>query len=465
MNRCIEAIKVQMKSIKIINFELKKNNFNIGYAIKIPSDKSISHRCVIFASLTKGESYLYNLLKSEDIKNTIKAFQVLGVKFDTTNNVTKITSPGYLSFNEWQNDDILNIDLGNSGTSCRLLMGVFSGIVRNFIFYGDKSLSKRPMKRVTTPLKLMGAKIKSNSKHIFEELYLPISIEGCKDLQSIDYTLEIPSAQVKSAILLASLWTEGETTIKEIVKTRDHTENIMSFLGLPIESRGNTIISNAKINQIRPFEYRIPKDFSSAAFFIVFTLLAKLNKVIFKDININPLRTGLIDVLKLMGANIDFDNLYSYGGEKVADIIIYKSELHGINVPTKFVSSMIDEFPVLFILSCLIEGSTTFSNLQELKYKESNRLDNMLENLSKIGVLFTKKQDGCTIHGGIKKSSNKKNIFINSQKDHRVAMSFVIMSAFCKDYNFVIDDINCISTSYPEFITNCKEIGLDFELL
>lgn len=419
------------------------------------ADKSISHRSIILSSLAKGRSEISGLLISEDVMNTIECFSKLGVSIKYQNDKHIVESSGFYNF--FTDKDVFY--MGNSGTSCRLLSGILSGILgKTSIITGDDSLSKRPMARVIKPLSLMGADIQSSNN------ILPLKITG-GELRGIDYTLEVPSAQVKSAILLAGLFAKGETRLIESSFTRDHTENMFKNLNVDIniqlKNNQKIITLNNNQKELPPSFYDIPNDFSSASFFIALALITENSKVVIKNLNLNPLRTGFLEVIKEMGANIEIQNYRLSQGEPVADLQVKTSNLKGIKVNSNIVPSMIDEFPILFILSCFVEGKMEFSNIEELRHKESDRIYSMVSNLKKLGVKLEEQSDALIIYGIAKEMEG--GIKIETFLDHRIAMSFLILGSRCVK---PLEVIGCesIATSFPNFFEVAKSLGLNLEI-
>ncbi len=419
-------------------------------------DKSISHRAIILSSMSKGTSKIVNLLNSEDVFNTINCFKSLEVNIIKKNGEHIVESQGFYSFSKKKD----NFYMGNSGTSCRLISGVLAGIEGKIsIITGDESLIKRPMLRVIRPLELMEAKFTQRDNR------LPLKIIG-NQLKGINYQLDVPSAQVKSAILLGGLFAKGQTQIIETDLSRDHTENMMFNLGvnINIDFDGNKKIITLNNNQknLPPSEYFIPNDFSSASFFIALSIITENSKILIKKVNMNPLRTGFLKVLKEMGAKIEILNLKSLQGEVIGDLFVESSLLKGIKVDPNLVTSMIDELPILFIVSCFAEGITEFNNIEELRYKESDRVSSMTYNLKKLGVKLEENKDSLKIYGVLKEI--KGGIEVESFLDHRIAMSFLILGSKCK-LPLKVKGCDSIATSFPNFFDVAKSTGLQLEII
>ncbi|MCL2567132.1 MAG: 3-phosphoshikimate 1-carboxyvinyltransferase [Alphaproteobacteria bacterium] len=414
------------------------------------ADKSISHRSIILASLAVGTSKIHGLLESDDVFNTISCFKKLGVKINKTDDCYVVESKGFHSFSK--NED--SFYMGNSGTSCRLISGVLAGIPnKNSHISGDSSLTKRPMRRIVEPLQLMGADITGGQ--------LPMAISG-KVLMGINYELPVASAQVKSCILLAGLFAAGQTQVAEKESTRDHTENMLKNLGVDIKvSAGESqkiITLNNNQKDLPPTDYIIPNDFSSASFFIVLALITKDSEILIKNVNLNPLRTGFLTVLLEMGADIKILNPHNLQGETVGNLLVKSSQLKGIKVNPSLVPSMIDEFPIASIAAAFAEGKTEFSGIGELRHKESDRINAVAANFQKLGVKFEVGEGFLSIEGSSKKLAG--GAAIESFKDHRIAMAFLIMGAMCEN---PIQVLGCesINTSFPNFFAIAKSVGLN----
>ena len=419
----------------------------INGSANIPGDKSISHRSIIIPSISNGICEINNLLRSEDVFHTLNAFKAMGVKIEDNQHNIIIHGKGLNSL-EKPHDEIY---LGNSGTSARLLTGLLSGQKFRSVLTGDKSLSKRPMKRIADPLKKMNAKILTNNGT------LPIIIES-SNLISSNIDLKIPSAQIKSGLLLASLNTEGTTTIKEYKITRDHTETMLESFGanIEIEKLENTkIIKIIGKKELISKNISVPNDLSSSAFFIVAALINKNSHLILKNINNNPTRNGIILALKKMGANISLLNQRSNNNENICDIDVTSSELNGCELGPEFADLMIDEYPILAIAASFANSPSIFKGLNELKVKESDRLKLILLNLQNCGVNCKVKDDDLYIYPT--KNFNFINNTIQTDFDHRIAMAFAIMGT--KIGPLKIKDSESINTSFPTFIEEFNKLG------
>ena len=408
---------------------------NLTGEIFIPGDKSITHRAIMLGSLSNGRLDIKNSLLSEDCKRTIDAFIKLGVDITIDDTTISIYGKGLNALKP----PCSIIDAGNSGTLARLISGVLA--VQNFdsSISGDSSLVKRPMKRIIDPLTIAGANISSNNN------LMPLSFKQSGKLKVINYTCLIPSAQIKSCLILASLFLDGTSIIKETIKTRDHTERMLQFLDYPI-SIDDKIISINGNGTIVAKDIRIPSDISSASFLIVGALIAPNSNIILKSIGINPLRTGIIDVLIKMGADIKMINHTNIGNELVADIIVRSSVLNPVNLSGDIISRLIDELPILFIACACCEGISVIKDIEELRHKESDRIKSMEEGLTNLGIKVESTTNSIKISGGSFKGG-----IVNSNSDHRVAMSFLIAGLVSLKPITIIDTDN-INTSFPNFV-------------
>ena len=421
-------------------------------SIQIEGDKSLSIRWALLASQAEGKSRSSNLLRSEDVLNTLECLKKLGVKIKLSKNYCIIYGKG---LNKFKYKKKITLNAGNSGTLGRLLMGLLVHSKSLIKIKGDKSLSKRDFNRVIIPLKKFGAKFKSNSGK------LPVEIYGTKNPTPIKFKENIGSAQIKSSILLAALNTKGKTIIKA-AKSRNHTELIYKFLNIPIKIKkikNNEIIEVNGLKKIKPLNYKIPSDISSSAFFITLTALAKNSKLNIKNVNVNPTRTGILKILKLMGIQVKMMNIKSYKGEKIADLFIKSKEnIRPINCPTNLNSSAIDEFLLIFLIAAKADGISFFKGLSELNQKESPRLLWGSKILNKMGVKNILTKNSLKIYGNPKLKIEKKIIIKNFLKDHRVFMTSVI-AALTFGGVWEIGDKNAINTSFPSFLRKIKSLG------
>ncbi len=414
--------------------------------IETPSDKSISHRSVIFASLAEGESRIKNFLYAEDPLSTLNAFKKMGVDITSgpqaQNNELIIHGTGLEGLKK--PDGI--IDCGNSGTTMRLLSGVLAGQSFSATLTGDSFLMKRPMKRIINPLTEMGAEISSDHDGL-----PPLRITGGK-LVPIQYESPIASAQVKSAILLAGLYCNGTTSVKELGRSRDHTERMLKACGADISVNELTVSINGPA-ALQPSDLTIPGDLSSAAFFMVGALIIPGSDILIKNTGINPTRSGIIDILKEMGANITLENEREVSGEPVADIHIKHSKLSGIHINGDAVLRAIDEFPAICIAAAKAEGITKITGAGELRVKESDRISAMTNELRKMGVSVKELMDGLLIEG----TEDLLPTSVKSYGDHRIAMSMIIAGMTVKGET-LIDDTDCVNTSFPGFMELLGEL-------
>ena len=418
--------------------------------IKVPGDKSITHRAMMLASIASGQSRLTGVLEGEDCLATKKVFEHLGVNFIKDDDDLIVEGVGIKGLRQPERE----LDFGNSGTGIRLSSGIL--VAQNFAteLIGDSSLSERPMSRIVEPLSLMGANISSNQGT------LPLNILPTSSLRGITFSLPVASAQVKSALLLAGLYAEGYTEVKEDKITRNHTETIFNEFGIPVEvnkSKNSRSIRVSKSDKINPKDINIPSDFSSASFFILAALITPKSHLRIRGVGINETRIGFLHALRHMGGKIDIQNIQN-GPEPIADLLIESSKLKGITLNTKLVANMIDEMPAFFIAASLAEGTTIVKDAEELRAKESDRLEAMANALGSLGVKFKLNQDGIVIHGLGDKGQFKASE-INSLGDHRIAMASSIASLRA-DGEVRIVDCDNVGTSFPDFIEVCGDIGI-----
>jgi len=433
---------------------IKFNNANKSFnkTISIEGDKSLSIRWALIASQASGKSVASNLLKSEDVLNTLKSLNKLGIKSKFYKNKCILNGLGLNGFS-YKNNVTLNA--GNSGTFARLILGLLIHSKKKIKIIGDKSLSNRDFLRVIRPLEKFGAKFKSNNGK------LPIIIEGTTNPKPIKFQELKGSAQCKSAVMLAALNTNGQTKIKA-KKSRNHTELLFRNLKIPIQIRKNTHFDFINIKgkkNIKPFNYKVPSDISSSAFFIALTILSKNSKLKIKNVNINPSRTGILKILKLMGVNVVCKNIVIYRGEKIADIYIKSSKhIKPISCPSNLNSSAIDEFLILFLIAAKANGISHFKDLSELNQKESPRLKWGSKILSMMGIKNVVTESSIKIYGNPNLQINKKIIIKNYLKDHRVFMTSVI-AALTFGGEWIIHDKDSIKTSFPSFLKIINKIN------
>ena len=411
--------------------------------LEVPGDKSISHRAVIFGSLAKGQTKIDHFLDGEDCLRTVDAFRQMGVDIEQQGESIVINSGGAENLIEPK----VPLYFGNSGTTARLMIGLLSGLPLFTTIYGDASLSERPMDRVVLPLSDMNAAISGRS----DAKLLPLAING-KELQAIQYTLPVKSAQVKSALLFAGLFANGETVITEKAKTRNHTETMLEAFGAELAVQGNTIRMNGK-QVLKPVDIYVPGDISSAAFFLVAAAAKRDSSLVIKKVGLNPTRTGIIDVLTQMGAQIEISNEKRIGGELLGDVKISSSSLIGIEISGDIIPRLIDEIPIIALLATQAEGRTVIKDAAELRVKETDRIAAVVEVLTTLGASVTATEDGMIIEGNQELTGGN----ISAYHDHRMAMMGAIASFFTTE-DIVIDDISSIAISYPSFFEDLKKI-------
>lgn len=427
-----------------VRFEVQPGG-RLNGRFRVPGDKSVSHRSVMLGALAEGTTLVSGFLEGADALATLSAFRAMGVTISgPEHGRLRIEGVGLHGLKAPAEP----LELGNSGTSMRLLSGLLAGQVFDSVLTGDASLSRRPMKRVTEPLAQMGAMIETG-----ESGTAPLRICGGQSLQSIHYDMPVASAQVKSCLLLAGLYAEGETWVCEPAPTRDHTERMLDGFGCPVLRdvgwvgvRGGSRLKGGSID--------VPADISSAAFFIMGACLTSGSEIILEHVGVNPTRTGVLDILSLMGANIELRNRREVGGEPVADIKVCGSSLRGIHIPEHLVPLAIDEFPAIFVAAACAEGTTVLTGAEELRVKESDRIAVMADGLQTLGVQADPTPDGISITGGRIQGGE-----IESHGDHRIAMAFSMAALQAQDTIHVRDCAN-VNTSFPGFARLASEAGL-----
>ena len=413
-------------------------------SFELIGDKSISHRAVMFSSISKGHNKISNFLMGEDCLSTISCFRKMGVDIQIDGKDVYVKGNGLYGLKRPK--EIL--DVGNSGTTIRLMMGILAGNKFDATLIGDNSIAKRPMKRVTDPLRLMGCNIEGKD----DANYTPIKIYG-GDLKAIDYHMPVASAQVKSALILASLYANDTSFIYEKVKSRNHTEIMLKSFGADINVE-NLKISVNPVNELFSQDIYVPGDISSAAFIIVSALITKGSEVIIKNVGLNETRTGIIDVVKNMNGNIEIINERLVGGELVGDLLVrYTKDLCATKIDKDIIPRLIDEIPVIAVLATQAEGTTIIKDAQELKVKESNRIKSMVENLKILGADIEELEDGMIIKGKSKLNGGK----IKTFKDHRIAMAFSTLNLI-SDEKIKLDDEDCINVSFPGYFDLIKSL-------
>ncbi|HAT8637280.1 TPA: 3-phosphoshikimate 1-carboxyvinyltransferase [Legionella pneumophila] len=415
--------------------------------ITVPGDKSISHRSIIFGAIAIGTSVIDGFLDGEDCIATLKAFQSMGVRIEGPDK-QRVIIHGVGKYGLKQPQNI--IDCGNSGTSMRLLAGLFAAQQFDSQLTGDESLLKRPMLRISRPLSQMGADVTT------QDGKPPILIKGGKKLNGIHYVMPEASAQVKSCLLLAGMYAEGQTKITENAVSRDHTERMLRTFSYPVQIQDGVIVIDRN-GECHGTRLNIPGDISSAAFFIVAASITPGSDILIRNVGINPTRTGIIHILTEMGADIKVLNQRAYGEEPVADLHIRYSQLKGIDIPVSMVPLAIDEFPVIFIAAACAQGKTTLHGAKELRLKESDRIGAMVDGLNQLGVHAEGFDDGILIEGGSIQGGE-----VNSRGDHRIAMSFAIAGAVASAPVTIKNCAN-VATSFPSFVTTANILHFQIE--
>jgi 3-phosphoshikimate 1-carboxyvinyltransferase len=413
--------------------------------VRVPGDKSISHRSIMLGSLAEGITEVEGFLEGEDSLATLRAFRDMGVKIEGPNQGrVRIHGVGMFGLKQ----PTAPLDLGNSGTSMRLLSGLLAGQGLDLTLTGDESLSSRPMRRVTDPLALMGTEIETEADGT-----APLHIKPVKQLKAIDYSLPMASAQVKSCVLLAGLYADGETSVTEPAPTRDHTERMLNGFGYPVETNGNRMSLKGG-GKLKACSLDVPADISSSAFFLVGATISPGSDLTLNHVGLNPTRVGVINILREMGANIEVLNERTVGGEPVADLHVCYSPLKGIQIPEDQVPLAIDEFPSIFIAAACAEGETILTGAEELRVKESDRIQVMVDGLKIVGIDIEGTPDGAIIKGGQIKGGT-----VESHGDHRIAMSFA-MASLRASSPITINDCANVDTSFPGFVELAAKAGL-----
>jgi 3-phosphoshikimate 1-carboxyvinyltransferase len=418
-----------------------------GY-LRVPGDKSISHRSIMLASIAEGITEITGFLQGEDSLHTLQAFRSMGVNIQQAPQEIIVKGVGLHGLKKPGGD----LDLGNSGTAMRLLVGLLSGQAFDSVLTGDQSLSTRPMKRVLDPVSMMGGRIDSQPGGT-----APLTIHGGLPLKGIRYELPVASAQVKSCVLLAGLYADGTTEVVEPALTRDHTERMLRGFGCEVISQDRTISLQGG-QRLTATNIEVPADISSAAFFMVAASIVPNSEITLNHVGINPTRTGVIDILELMGADITLINERVVGGEPVADILVKSASLQGINIPSHLVPLAIDEFPVIFIAAACASGTTVLTGAEELRVKESDRIQVMADGLQALGIHATATPDGMTIQGGRVNSGE-----VDSHGDHRTAMAFTV-AALVANGPVTIHDCDNVNTSFPGFADQANHAGFQIQV-
>ncbi len=436
-----------MNSAASVTYQVAPGGKLSGRA-RVPGDKSISHRSIMLGALAEGVTEVTGFLEGEDCLATLEAFRVMGVKIERPEpEHVVIHGAGMRGLRTPHKP----LDLGNSGTSMRLLCGLLAGQPFATTLTGDASLTRRPMQRVIEPLTHMGARIEASPAGT-----APLVIQGSTELRGIDYVMPVASAQVKSALLLAGLYAQGRTCVTEPAPARDHTERMLQGFGYPIARQGNTVCVQGG-GKLRAMRLKVPADISSAAFFMVGASIAAGSDMVLEHVGINPTRIGVINILRLMGANIELLNERVAGGEPVADVRVRAAPLRGIVIPVEQVPLAIDEFPALFIAAACAQGETVLRGAHELRVKESDRIQVMADGLSALGVSAQPTPDGMVIQGGALRGGE-----IESHGDHRIAMAFA-MAALRAGAPITIRDCANVNTSFPGFAGLAQGAGLGIQ--
>jgi len=411
----------------------------------VPGDKSISHRAIMLGALADGVTHVSGFLEGEDSLATLKAFAAMGVRIEGPDegNVM-IQGVGLRGLKAPPGP----LDLGNSGTSMRLLSGLLAGQTFDVELIGDSSLMGRPMRRVTEPLGRMGARIDTTAGGT-----APLRIHGGQTLRGINYAMPMASAQVKSSLLLAGLYAGGRTCVSEPAPTRDHTERMLVGMGYPVNRDGDWICLDGG-GRLKATDIDVPADISSAAFFLVGASIAPGSELVLEHVGVNPTRTGVLDILKRMGADIRIERQRECGGEPVADLVVRSAELEGIEIPPELVPLAIDEFPVLFVAAACARGTTLLTGAEELRVKESDRIQVMADGLQRLGIDARPTPDGLVIQGGQLRGGS-----VDSHGDHRIAMAFA-MAALRATGPIEIEDCANVNTSFPGFVALASRCGL-----
>lgn len=414
--------------------------------ITVPGDKSISHRALMFGAIAEGKTVIDNFLMSDDVMHTMGVFRALGVEIDHTESQAKVIGKGLTNFKA----PSAGLDMGNSGTSTRLLMGLLSKQPFDLNIFGDSSLSKRPLRRVADPLSMMNAQFELSNDE-----FLPAVIKANTELNGITYHMPVASAQVKSAILLAGIQAEGETTIIEDLPSRDHTERMLRQFGGQIKT-DNGVITVKKQSKLSGQHVLVPSDISSAAFFMVAGLITPNSEITIKKVGVNPTRDGVIKLLERMGAEITQKPIAS-DGEPLADITVKAQTLHSIAITAEDIPGAVDELPILALAATQAVGDTIISGAEELRVKETDRISTVISELTKLGADIDEKPDGMVIHGGTLLHTSNGSTLLDSHGDHRIGMMNVIASLITEG-DVVLTGEEAMSVSYPGFVEDVSSI-------
>lgn len=411
--------------------------------LTVPGDKSISHRSIMLGALAEGTTEVHGFLQGADCLSSISCFEKMGVQIENQGDIVRIHGLGLHNLHAPSE----TLDVGNSGTTTRLMSGILAAQSFTSLVDGDASIRKRPMKRIITPLTQMGASITSLNQNDCA----PLRIEG-RPLHGIHYQSPVASAQVKSAILLAGLYADGETSVTEPYVSRNHTELMFESFGVPVHCEGTTVTIRP-VHSLKAQKILVPGDISSAAYFLVAGLITPNSELVIRNVGINPTRDGILDVCRAMGADITLEHVSDAIGEPTADIRVRTSSLHSTVIEGAVIPKLIDELPIIAVLACFAEGTTVIRDAQELKVKESNRIDVMVHNLSAMGADIEATEDGMIIHGG----KPLHGAVIDSNLDHRIAMSFAI-AGMNADGETEIQGAECVNISYPNFYSDLEHL-------
>ena len=426
--------------------KLKTNILHLHGSIRVPGDKSISHRSIIFGSLAEGETKVYDILRGEDVLSTMQVFRALGVEIEDKDGIITIQGVGVDGFKVPQNA----LDMGNSGTSIRLISGVLAGADFEVEMFGDDSLSKRPMDRVTIPLKKMGVSISGQTERDLP----PLHLKGTKNLRPIHYELPIASAQVKSALMFAALQAQGESVIIEKECTRNHTEDMLQQFGghLSVDGKKITVQGPQKLTGQKVV---VPGDISSAAFWLVAGLIVPNSKITLTNVGINETRTGILDVIQAMGGKLSVSEVDEVA--KSATITVESSDLHGTEISGELIPRLIDELPIIALLATQAQGQTLIRDAEELKVKETDRIKVVADALNSMGADIQPTADGMIIQG----KTSLKGASVHTYGDHRIGMMTAIAALLVKDGNVELERAEAINTSYPDFFAHLEGLLSD----
>ncbi|MCA1023285.1 3-phosphoshikimate 1-carboxyvinyltransferase [Halobacillus litoralis] len=425
------------------DIQLQPTSKKLQGTMSVPGDKSISHRSVIFSGLAEGTSHITNFLTGEDCLRTVEAFREMGVRIDQKEDRLTVYGNGIQGLQE----PSAPLNFGNSGTTARLMSGVLAGLPLFTTAFGDASLSKRPMDRVVVPLKEMGAEISGRNQNRL----LPLAFTG-RTLKGAVHELTVRSAQVKSALLLAGMLADGETKVVELGQTRNHTEMLLPEFGVDIDVQGSVITIQGG-QQPQASDIKVPGDISSAAFFIVAASIVPGSNLTIKDVGLNPTRDGIIQAMKQMGADIDTEIHTYIGREPVGDIRVRGSRLQALKLDGELIPNLIDEIPIIALAATQAEGTTIIKDAEELKFKETDRIEAVVTTLAKLGADVEATDDGMIIHGGASLQGGS----IHSYGDHRIGMMGAVASLISSN-PVTIEDKDCINISYPSFFEHLNEV-------